>query len=275
MRSVRDSKLNNRDISTLYKRPLYENLNNKKTQIKLKMLKSLSLASVLSVSQAVQLEQCCMTCPTACDDNEEHKELEPEVEEDIEEEMEEVVDEVIENIEELLEETPEPEIHVDPIVVDPKPLPEPVIDPPVIVDPIIEPEPKPEPIVDPPVVVDPIIEPEPKPEPIVDPPVSVDPIIEPEPMPEPEIEPIEEPIPEPVIELDPIEPLHATLWTELGCTGQSHKIYVNEDGSPYNMDYAEIITTSIGDNSLSSLQVPKGWEILAWQHDFYGETRLF
>ena len=41
------------------------------------------------------------------------------------------------------------------------------------------------------------------------------------------------------------------------------------------MDYAEIVTTSIGDNSLSSLQVPKGWEILAWQHDFYGETRLF
>ena len=41
------------------------------------------------------------------------------------------------------------------------------------------------------------------------------------------------------------------------------------------MDYAEIKTTSIGDNSLSSLQVPKGWEILAWQHDFYGETRLF
>ena len=41
------------------------------------------------------------------------------------------------------------------------------------------------------------------------------------------------------------------------------------------MNYNEILTTAIGDNSLSSLQVPKGWEILAWQHDFYGETRLF
>ena len=41
-------------------------------------------------------------------------------------------------------------------------------------------------------------------------------------------------------------------------------MYVHEDGTPYNMDWDELITTSIGDNSLSSVKVPIGWEIEAW-----------
>ena len=277
------------------------------------MLKSLSLVSVLSVSQAVKLDSSCMpSCPTTCDNNEEHKDLEPEEEEAIEEEMEEAAEEVAENIERILDNLPVSEtvekpdlpddelLHIDepvdivpppapivepePVIIDPV-IPEPIIDPaPIIEEPVIDPVPViedpvviEEPIVDPapisaPIIEEPIDEPKPivEPEPIVDPvPVIPEPIIDPAPIVEPE------PVPEPAIELAPIEPLHATLWTELGCQGKAHKIYVNEDGSPYNMDYAEIITTEIGDNSLSSLQVPKGWEILAWQHDFYGETRLF
>ena len=260
------------------------------------MLKSLSLVSVLSVSQAVKLDSSCMpSCPTTCDNNEEHKDLEPEEEEAIEEEMEEAAEEVAENIERILDNLPVSEpvekpdlpddefLHIDepvPIVPPPAPIvePEPVIIDPVIPEPIIDPVPIiEEPVIDPvPVIEDPVV----IEEPIVDPapisaPIIEEPIDEPKPIVEPEPIAEPEPVPEPVIELDPIEPLHATLWTELGCQGKAHKIYVNEDGSPYNMDYAEIITTEIGDNSLSSLQVPKGWEILAWQHDFYGETRLF
>ena len=47
------------------------------------------------------------------------------------------------------------------------------------------------------------------------------------------------------------------------------------DGAPHDMTYSEIWATSVGDNAISSIQVPQDWELEMWQHDFAGYSRTF
>lgn len=85
--------------------------------------------------------------------------------------------------------------------------------------------------------------------------------------PEPEI--IIEPLPEePEIIVEP-EPLYiyAYLYSEKDCSGDEWEIMFMNDGSmtEVNLDYGDLeYDTSIGDNSLSSVKVPEGYELLIW-----------
>ena len=66
------------------------------------------------------------------------------------------------------------------------------------------------------------------------------------------------------------------LYSEKDCTGDSWDITLYDQETEYNMDIWELMyDTSIGDNSLSSVAVPEGYELLIWQHDGYGESRIY
>ena len=104
------------------------------------------------------------------------------------------------------------------------------------------------PVVEPEPVVDPIIE--------IDPIVEIDPIIEPEPVP---------------------EEVWAMLYSDPDCFGNAHKIKFPTDGSTeVKLDWETLVfETDIGDNSLSSVAVPAGYELEVWQHDYYGDFRIY
>ena len=76
------------------------------------MIKGLSLASALALTQAVKLEQCCPTCVTQCcdttDDNSKHEEHDIEIAEDVYEVLDQIDDIVPEILDKAIDDTEEP-----------------------------------------------------------------------------------------------------------------------------------------------------------------------
>lgn len=86
--------------------------------------------------------------------------------------------------------------------------------------------------------------------------------------PEPEIliEPRLSEEPEMIIEPVPEPAIYAMMYGDKDCFGDAWPIYFPTDGSTeVNLDFAALQhDTDIGDNSLSSVAVPEGYELLIW-----------
>merc|ERR1712172_426431 len=71
-------------------------------------------------------------------------------------------------------------------------------------------------------------------------------------------------------------PVFAQLFADANCKGGSTKLSFPTDGSPeVSISFWELLFTSVGNDNLSAVSVPTGYELVIWEHDFHGERRSF
>ena len=75
------------------------------------------------------------------------------------------------------------------------------------------------------------------------------------------IEPIEEPV---RVENEYAWDKFATVYSEPNCLGQSWNVLRLANGDSRNIFYEELLDTSVGDNSISSMMIPAGYELELW-----------